>query len=62
MAQKEPPILSARNATLSVALWLYRSTEWAKYYIACCISSIMHQFKEIHLLESLPNFQKDVFY
>jgi len=41
------------------------STEWAKK-VSCLLrvvtSSIMDQFKEIPLLERLPNFQKGVFY
>ena len=39
------------------------NTEWAKksklLFCGLYTSSIMHQFKEIPLLESLLNFQKD---
>jgi len=42
-----------------------RTREWAKKYavvLRVVTSSIMDQFKEIPLWESLLNFQKDVFY
>ena len=42
-----------------------RYTEWAEkeaVVLRVVTSSVMHQFKEIPLLESLLNFQKDVFY